>query len=64
VHAWHSEPHALLQQTPSVQKPLEQSDPTLHAWPWPFVGATHWPLLQLEPPPHCTPQAPQLPESL
>jgi hypothetical protein len=46
LHAWQSPVHALLQHTPSAQKPLAQSDPTEHGPPSP-AGTTHAPWLHV-----------------
>ena len=39
VHAWHLLPHAVLQQTPSMQLPLVHSLAPAQSWPLPFLSA-------------------------
>lgn len=55
---WHLPVQAVLQQTPSAQKPLRHSAPFEHVWPGPFfpqlppwhvLGATHSELLPQDP---------------
>jgi hypothetical protein len=51
VHAWHGRLHTLVQQTPSVQKPLAHSVPWLHGAPVPSSAHDVLPL-QLAAPAH------------
>jgi hypothetical protein len=44
LHAWHAEVHALLQQTPSTQKPLAHWPPEEHELP---LAARHVLLVML-----------------
>ncbi len=45
LHAWHAPLQAMLQQKPSVQKPLEHWSVAVHAWPF-ACWVVHTELLQ------------------